>query len=181
MSGASVSNRLLEAVSFCQLRTRTFFMGAQCIFAVIFRFVFHDNSSSKLDNRVEFPLAGLCLQPYVDSGEVSNNSDDSSDDYMYDLYGLVCHFGSMSFSQSYRKCGIFLTFFSLVGASSGHYTAYTKHVNSKDWHYYNDETVLSRAPQDEDFSHGYVLFYQRRGRSSSCHDEVLVTPSVLEK
>ncbi len=54
------------------------------------RFVFHDNSSSKLDNRVEFPLTGLCLQPYVDNGDVSNNSED----YMYDLYGVVCHFGS---------------------------------------------------------------------------------------
>ena len=54
------------------------------------RFVFHDNSSNKLDNRVEFPLTGLCLQPYVDNGEVSNNSED----YMYDLYGVVCHFGS---------------------------------------------------------------------------------------
>jgi hypothetical protein len=69
--------------------------------------------------------------------------------------------------------------FLFVGASSGHYTAYTRHVNSKDWHYYNDETVLSRAPQDEDFSHGYVLFYQRRSRQD-CHDETLV-PCVMDK
>lgn len=57
----------------------------------------------------------------------------------------------------------------VLGASSGHYTAYTRHVNSKDWHYYNDETVLSREPQEEDFSHGYVLFYQRR-RKQSCQE-----------
>ena len=69
--------------------------------------------------------------------------------------------------------------FVFLGASSGHYTAYTRHVNSKDWHYYNDETVLSRAPQDEDFSHGYVLVYQRRNRQD-CHDETLV-PCVMDK
>ena len=50
----------------------------------------------------------------------------------------------------------------LTGVSSGHYTAYTKHVNTGEWHYYNDETVLTRTPQEEDFSNGYVLFYQRR-------------------
>lgn len=69
-----------------------------------------------------------------------------------------------------HECKIFLRF---SGASSGHYTAYTRHVNSKDWHYYNDETVLSREPQDEDFSHGYVLFYQRRKRSSVCREDGL--------
>lgn len=62
------------------------------------------------------------------------------------------------------------------GASSGHYTAYTRHVNSKDWHYYNDETVLSREPQEEDFSHGYVLFYQRR-QTRLCSDSVEEEPS----
>lgn len=138
--------------------------------------MFHDNSSSKLDNRVEFPLTGLCLQPYIDNGDVSNSDD--SNDYMYDLYGLVCHFGSKIFEREsgYRclNCDAIFT-----GASSGHYTAYTRHVNSKDWHYYNDETVLSRAPQDEDFSHGYVLFYQRRRRSSSCRD--IHVSDVLDK
>ena len=59
-----------------------------------FRFVFHDNSSSKLDNRVEFPLSGLNLQPYVASVDISSNSDNTGDDCMYDLYGVVCHFGS---------------------------------------------------------------------------------------
>lgn len=69
-----------------------------------------------------------------------------------------------------------------VGASSGHYTAYTRHVNSKDWHYYNDETVLSRPPQEEDFSHGYVLFYQRRETSSSSLlSEDTIAASVSDK
>lgn len=64
--------------------------------------MFHDNSSSKLDNRVEFPLTGLCLQPYVDNGGVSNNSDDNID-LMYDLYGLVCHFGSKFFVEYHEQ------------------------------------------------------------------------------
>lgn len=68
----------------------------------------------------------------------------------------------------------------VVGASSGHYTAYTRHVNRKDWHYYNDETVLSREPQEEDYSHGYVLFYQRRSRSTEWREEATVR-SAAEK
>ena len=68
--------------------------------------MFHDNTSSKLDNRVEFPLTGLSLQPYVDSaGDASvaaltssdsaaSNCSSSSNELEYDLYGVVCHFGS---------------------------------------------------------------------------------------
>lgn len=140
----------------CASKTLSICQAPPYLIVYLKRFVFHDNSSSKLDNRVEFPLTGLSLQPYIDRGDVNNGDD--NEDYTYDLYGVVCHFGS---------------------ASSGHYTAYTRHVNSKDWHYYNDETVLSRAPQDEDFSHGYVLFYQRRNRQS-CQDEVVV-PCVMDK
>ena len=60
-----------------------------------------------------------------------------------------------------------------LGASSGHYTAYTRHVQTGEWHYYNDETVLTRTPQDEDFSHGYVLFYRRRNPPPSACDNLL--------
>ena len=63
---------------------------------------------------MEFPIEGLCLKPYVDSGDISNNNTDCSDENMYDLNGLVCHTGSMSFPQANRKLrnfNTFLTFF----------------------------------------------------------------------
>ena len=72
-----------------------------------FRFVFHDNSSSKLDNRVEFPLSGLNLQPYVASVDISSNSDNTGDDCMYDLYGVVCHFGSKYLNNLDIWCFVF--------------------------------------------------------------------------
>ena len=68
------------------------------------RFVFHDNTSSKLDNRVEFPLSGLSLRPYVDASATSVF--DAVDPLHYDLYGVVCHFGS----QSYRVLPSFTGF-----------------------------------------------------------------------
>jgi len=124
----------------CASKTLNIYQAPPFLIVYLKRFVFHNNSSSKLDNKVEFPLNGLSLQPYIDSSDMYNNNSDNND-YSYDLYGVVCHFG---------------------GVSSGHYTAYTKHVNTGEWHYYNDETVLTRTPQEEDFSNGYVLFYQRR-------------------
>jgi len=123
----------------CASKTLNIYQAPPYLIVYLKRFVYHNNNSSKLDNRVEFPLNGLSLQPYIDGSDIYNNSDNN--DYCYDLYGVVCHFG---------------------GVSSGHYTAYTKHVNTGEWHYYNDETVLTRTPQEEDFSNGYVLFYQRR-------------------
>lgn len=61
--------------------------------------------------------------------------------FVYDLYACVCHIG---------------------GVSAGHYTAYTLHPNTKEWHYFNDETVLEQRPQDEDFNNAYILFYKKR-------------------
>ncbi|KAI5711727.1 hypothetical protein M8J75_002717 [Diaphorina citri] len=65
--------------------------------------------------------------------------------FVYDLYACVCHIG---------------------GVSAGHYTAYTLHPNTKEWHYFNDETVLEQRPQDEDFNNAYILFYKKRDEDS---------------
>ncbi|XP_065350294.1 uncharacterized protein LOC135946144 [Cloeon dipterum] len=59
---------------------------------------------------------------------------------VYNLYSVVCHFG---------------------GVSCGHYTAFAKHPTSNEWYNYNDEMASKRNPQEEEFSNGYVLFYQR--------------------
>jgi len=49
------------------------------------------------------------------------------------------------------------------GANSGHYTAYAKHPIKEEWYYFNDETTVKQEPHEADYSHAYVLFYQRKG------------------
>ncbi|KAK6165084.1 hypothetical protein SNE40_023647 [Patella caerulea] len=98
------------------------------------RFVFHEFSSTKIDNPVIFPQKNLQLTEFL-SGPKNN-------DLQYDLYSIVCHFG---------------------GSNSGHYTSYTRHPINGDWFYYNDETMTQSIPKDEEYSSGYVLFYQKLG------------------
>lgn len=49
----------------------------------------------------------------------------------------------------------------VAGASAGHYTAFGKHPRTSEWYNYNDETTMKKTPQEEDYSNGYILFYQR--------------------
>ncbi|XP_050435856.1 ubiquitin carboxyl-terminal hydrolase 4-like isoform X2 [Adelges cooleyi] len=67
---------------------------------------------------------------------------DPSKDVVYDLYACVCHTGS---------------------TSMGHYTAYTKHAESDEWYYYNDETTTKTEPGQEDHCNAYILFYKKQG------------------
>jgi len=91
--------------------------------------------SVKLDNRVSFPLSGLDLTPYL-SGPLQQGGE------MFDLYGAVCHYGSVS---------------------GGHYTAYAKHNLTQQWNHFNDAQVESRIPEGEGQDDVYVLFYKRSG------------------
>jgi hypothetical protein len=52
----------------------------------------------------------------------------------------------------------------LVGTSMGHYTSYTKHIESEDWYYYNDETATKTIPGQEDYCNAYILFYKKQGK-----------------
>lgn len=103
------------------------------------RFVFHEFSGSKVDERVEFPLEGLDLAPFV-SGPHRGSS------CLYDLHAYICHFG---------------------GVNCGHYTAYTRHWPTGEWYHYNDESVCKQQPRPEDQAHAYILFYQRRGTTGA--------------
>ncbi|XP_008184822.1 ubiquitin carboxyl-terminal hydrolase 4 isoform X2 [Acyrthosiphon pisum] len=67
---------------------------------------------------------------------------DIKQEIVYDLYACVCHTGS---------------------TSMGHYTSYTRHVHSEDWHYYNDETAIKTIPGQEDYCNAYILFYKKQG------------------
>ena len=57
------------------------------ILSINCRFVFHELSSSKIDNKVIFPLENLDLSEYI-SGPITNKM-------FYDLQSCVCHFGGM--------------------------------------------------------------------------------------
>ncbi|XP_077513201.1 ubiquitin carboxyl-terminal hydrolase 11-like isoform X12 [Amblyomma americanum] len=85
------------------------------------RFVFHELSGgSKVDERVEFPLEGLDLGPFV-SGPCPGL-------LLYDLHAYICHTG---------------------GVNCGHYTAYTRHWTTGEWYHYNDESVSKQPPKDQ--------------------------------
>ncbi|XP_050536107.1 ubiquitin carboxyl-terminal hydrolase 4-like [Daktulosphaira vitifoliae] len=65
-----------------------------------------------------------------------------SQNIVYDLYACICHTGS---------------------TSMGHYTAYTKHSETNEWYYYNDENTTKTMPGQEDYCNGYILFYKKQG------------------
>lgn len=55
---------------------------------------------------------------------------------------------------------------SFLGVTAGHYTAYTQHLQTSEWHYFNDASFNKQKPQEEDFSNAYVLFYKKQGNVS---------------
>ncbi|KAH8009697.1 hypothetical protein HPB51_019008 [Rhipicephalus microplus] len=52
------------------------------------KFVFHEFSGSKVDERVEFPLEGLDLAPFV-----SGPKPQAAESLLYDLHAYICHIG----------------------------------------------------------------------------------------
>lgn len=57
----------------------------------------------------------------------------------------------------------------MLGTSMGHYTSYTKHIESEDWYYYNDETATKTIPGQEDYCNAYILFYKKQGKLFYCN------------
>ncbi|XP_022190095.1 ubiquitin carboxyl-terminal hydrolase 10 [Nilaparvata lugens] len=113
----------------CATKTLSIWRYPDYLIVYLKRFVFHDGVSTKLEDKVIFPIHGLNLSPYTS---------------LYDLYACVCHIG---------------------GVSAGHYTSYTQHPQTGEWHYYNDDYVTKQMPQEEDYSNAYILFYKKRGLS----------------
>ena len=88
----------------------------------------------KVKDSVDFPIEGLDVGPYIKS-----NKDKKP--ILYDLYGVVNHYGTMS---------------------GGHYTAYCKNFLSNEWHEFDDSRVSKINPRDAVSESAYVLFYRRR-------------------
>ena len=58
------------------------------------RFVFHQFTSTKLENNVQFPVEGLDMSDFLCPGVSSNGQG-----LLYDLQSCVCHFGGMVSNQ----------------------------------------------------------------------------------
>ena len=114
--------------------------GQLVILMFDFRFIFTNASASKLEKEVEFSaVQNLDLTPYM-SGPLQSDSSP-----LFSMYGCVCHFGSVL---------------------GGHYTAFSKHLGSSQWNYFDDSSIQeNKIPGDTlgDFSSAYILFYQRSG------------------
>ncbi|MCO5585236.1 hypothetical protein L7F22_039169 [Adiantum nelumboides] len=122
-------------------------------------------SRDKIDSLIDFPIDGLDLTDRVEGaksvqqihdeegeegdklmesiGSLDANDDAvESDAPLYDLYAVDNHFG---------------------GLGGGHYTAYAKHPETEQWHYFDDSSVRSvHDPNETKSSAAYLLFYRRR-------------------
>lgn len=86
--------------------------------------------SRKVDTYIDFPIEDLNMSGYSAGSEQRN--------VLYNLYGVVNHYGSCQF---------------------GHYTAFCKHPFSNQWHRFNDQ-VVSPLDHINDKSEAYILFYE---------------------
>ena len=102
------------------------------------RFLFHDNTASKVETGVNFPMS------------LSMPSSDSSSLTEFSLVSCVCHFGSMLINILFFYLSTSLALLPslppslppfLQALNSGHYTSYSKQPVTSKWYYYNDETV----------------------------------------
>ncbi|XP_077414608.1 ubiquitin carboxyl-terminal hydrolase 31 isoform X2 [Vanacampus margaritifer] len=109
----------------------------------------------KMQNMVRFPLMGMDMAPHVVKRSQSSWSLPSHwspwrrpyglgrnpDDFLYDLYAVCNHHGSMH---------------------GGHYTAYCKNSVDGQWYCFDDSEVAPVADDDVCQQTAYILFYQRR-------------------
>lgn len=92
-------------------------------------------SSRKIEDLIEFPVESLDLSNYI----LSNQNSEVS--YLYDLYAVSNHMGTMN---------------------GGHYTAYAKNPITGSWFEFDDTHVTKIDPEKVVSHHAYVLFYKRR-------------------
>lgn len=84
--------------------------------------------------QVEFPVKGLDLSSFVSFA--------SKDSTIYDLFAVSVHYG---------------------GLSGGHYVAYAKNSEDKQWYNFNDSSTSKvNEAEIKNLRGAYVLFYQRR-------------------
>ena len=94
---------------------------------------------AKNGNFIDFPIEGLNLKDYVPESACETGKP------VYDLYGIVNHYGS---------------------TGGGHYTAFCKNPISKKWYEYDDSRVRQVNPERIISDNAYVLFYKQKNHSS---------------
>jgi len=100
------------------------------------RFSFKRMWRDKLDAKVDFPVYGLDLSPYI----INKNHGSA----VYDLIAVSNHYGGMG---------------------GGHYTAYAKNKDDGKWYYFDDSSVTLSSEDAVVTKAAYVLFYLRRDLS----------------
>jgi ubiquitin C-terminal hydrolase len=83
---------------------------------------------------VDFPIERLNISDYVDS------PDSSETNCIYNLYGVIHHFGS---------------------SQGGHYWATCKNFRDEKWYKFDDSVVREAENSDIVASSAYVLFYKK--------------------
>ncbi|KAM4722665.1 ubiquitin carboxyl-terminal hydrolase 4 [Rhinophrynus dorsalis] len=96
------------------------------------RFSYNRYWRDKLDAVVEFPIRNLNMSEFV--------CDPKACPYVYDLVAVSNHYGGMG---------------------GGHYTAYAKNQETKQWYYFDDSSVSAASEDQIVTKAAYVLFYQR--------------------
>jgi hypothetical protein len=92
------------------------------------------SGSSKNSDLIDFPITGLDMGKYLLQKE-------DGKEYLYDLYAVSNHMGSLY---------------------GGHYTAHCKNSLTNKWYYFNDSSCGSTSDSDIVCSSAYVLFYRLR-------------------
>lgn len=107
------------------------------------RFSYSRIARDKIEARVDFPLRGLDMSPYIRSA-------DPSQPVLYDLLAVSNHMG---------------------GLGGGHYTAYAMNHKTGRWYSF-DDSQCHPLPVDEEVvsKMAYVLFYARRDLPAASTD-----------
>lgn len=135
------------------------------------RFSYTRYLREKVDTLVDFPITDLDLSSAVDCKEETQNA-------KYDLFAVSQHYGGLGTQQQqqeqfFKKNIMFATeytpsFFVLLYAGGGHYTAVAQNILDNKWYKLDDSHVseivdaasLKREAVNEA---AYVLFYKRQG------------------
>ena len=95
----------------------------------------------KVRDFIDFPIDELNMGPYLKCIFFINLANKNKIPLIYDLYGVVNHFGSMG---------------------GGHYTAYCKNFLNGRWYEFDDSRVSQVDTKSVISENAYVLFYRLR-------------------
>lgn len=138
------------------------------------RFQFDRHTRRKLNTKVDFPIDGLDIRPYICSGRLveTDTSSNSSNTTLFPPVKKVVQSEELtvdflSRNHSVSSCTIYDLYSVIhhVGALGGGHYVNTVRVGSDDWYCLNDNLVTKVDNPSQDIScnsSAYLLFYIRR-------------------